>query len=133
MFGSDGIFAPENFTVAGSIVSSFPVDYNSRCAEAFKSRHGGRDEPFGLPTYIAAAVDAEAIMQACKNGTASRAEVRAKVTNIKLSKKESLLGFPVGFLKKNGRQQGPGDMGGRPTSGLQDRRRREVHPRRLEG
>ena len=119
VFGSDGTFAPGTFTGAGSIVSSFPVDYNSAALKSFKAQHGGQDEAFGLPTYTAAAVNAKAIMQACKNGTASRAEVRAKVTNIKLSKKESLLGFPVAFLKKNkGAQQGPGDMGGTADFGI---------------
>ena len=93
-------------------MSSFPVDYNSALLKKFKAQHGGQDEAFGLPTYTAALVNATAIMKACKNGTASRAEVRKNVANVKLSKKSSLLGFPVTFLSKNrGSQLGPGDMG----------------------
>lgn len=112
VFGSDGTFAPGTFTGAGSYVSSFPVDYNSALLKKFKAQHGGQDEAFGLPTYTAALVNATAIMKACKNGTASRAEVRKNVANVKLTKKASLLGFPVTFLSKNkGSQLGPGDMG----------------------
>jgi branched-chain amino acid transport system substrate-binding protein len=111
VFGSDGTFAPGTFTGAGSYVSSFPVDYNSAALKAFKAQHGGQDEAFGLPTYTAVLVNATAIMKACKNGTATRAEVRKNVIAAKLTKAEALLGFPVRFLKKNqGAQLGAGDM-----------------------
>ena len=99
----------------------------------FKAQHGGQDEAFGLPTYTAALVNATAIMKACKNGTASRAEVRKNVANVKLSKKASLLGFPVDVPEEEqGRAAGP-RRHGRPRRlrDLQDRRRREVQPRRL--
>jgi ABC-type branched-subunit amino acid transport system substrate-binding protein len=113
VFGSDGTFAPGTFNGTGSFVSAFPVDFNSAALKAYRKLHGGQDEAFGLPTYTAAAVNATAIMKACKNGTASRAEVRKNITNVKLSKKDSLLGFPVVFLKGNkGKQQAAGDMGG---------------------
>jgi branched-chain amino acid transport system substrate-binding protein len=113
VFGSDGIFAPGTFSGAGSYVSAFPVDFNSKELKAYKASHGGQDEAFGLPSYTATLVNATAIMNACKNGTASRAEVRKNVKKINISKKLSLLGFPVKFLSKNkGQQQGPGDMGG---------------------
>jgi branched-chain amino acid transport system substrate-binding protein len=119
VFGSDGTFAPGTFTGAGSYVSSFPVDYKSKALRAFKAQHGGQDEAFGLPTYTAALVNATAIMRACKNGTATRAEVRKNVANVKLSKKTSLLGFPVVFSKKNkGKFVGPGDMGGTADFGI---------------
>jgi branched-chain amino acid transport system substrate-binding protein len=119
VFGSDGTFAPGTFSGAGSYVSSFPVDYNSGLLKKFKAQHGGQDEAFGLPTYTAALVNATAIMKACKNGTASRAEVRKNIAKVKLSKKDSLLGFPVVFLSKNrGAQQGPGDMGGNADFGI---------------
>jgi branched-chain amino acid transport system substrate-binding protein len=112
VFGSDGTFAPGTFSGAGSYVSAFPVDFNSAAVKAYKKTHGGQDEAFGLPSYTAALVNAKAIMKACKNGTATRAEVRSNVKKIKLSKAESLLGFPVRFLSKNqGKQLGPGDMG----------------------
>jgi hypothetical protein len=119
VFGSDGTFAPGTFSGAGSYVSSFPVDYNSPALKAFKAQHGGQDEAFGLPTYTAALVNATAIMKSCKNGTASRAEVRQNIAKTRLSKKNSLLGFPVVFLNKNkGKFQGPGDMGGSADFGI---------------
>jgi ABC-type branched-subunit amino acid transport system substrate-binding protein len=119
VFGSDGTFAPGTFTGAGSYVSSFPVDYNSAALKAFKRQHGGQDEAFGLPTYTAALVNATAIMKACKNGTASRAEVRSWIKKTILPKAQTLLGFPVKFLSKNkGKQTGPGDMGGTADFGI---------------
>jgi branched-chain amino acid transport system substrate-binding protein len=119
VFGSDGTFAPGTFTGAGSYVSSFPVDYTSSLLKKFKAQHGGQDEAFGLPTYTAGLVNATAIMKACKNGTASRAEVRKNIAKVKLTKKASLLGFAVKFLSKNkGSQQGPGDMGGTADFGI---------------
>jgi branched-chain amino acid transport system substrate-binding protein len=111
VFGSDGIFAPGTFSGAGSYVSAFPVDFNSKELKAYRAAHGGKDEAFGLPTYTATLVNATAIMKACKNGTASRAEVRTNIKKIKLSKKLSLLGFSVSFLTKaQGSQLGAGDM-----------------------
>ena len=119
MFGSDGTFAPGTFTGAGSYVSSFPVDYNSPALKGFKRQHGGQDEAFGLPTYTAALVNATAIMKACKNGTASRAEVRSWIKKTILPKAQTLLGFPVKFLSKNkGKQTGSGDMGGTADFGI---------------
>jgi branched-chain amino acid transport system substrate-binding protein len=111
VFGSDGLFAPGTFTGRGSYVSAFPVDYNSPVLKAYKRSHGGQEEAFGLPSYTAALVNAKAIMKACKNGTATRAEVRKNIIATKLTKAESLLGFPVSFVKKNtGAQLGAGDM-----------------------
>jgi branched-chain amino acid transport system substrate-binding protein len=111
VFGSDGTFAPGTFTAVGSYVSAFPVDFSSGALKAYTKSHGGKSEAFGLPTYTAALVDATAIAKACKNGTASRAEVRKYVKKTNLAKAASLLGFPVRFLTKNaGASQGPGDM-----------------------
>jgi branched-chain amino acid transport system substrate-binding protein len=111
VFGSDGLFAPGTFTAPNSYVSSFPVDFNSAVLKAYKRTHAGKEEAFGLPSYTATWINAMAIDKACKNGTATRAEVRQNVLKAKLSAKKSLLGFPVRFLKKNfGDSQGPGDM-----------------------
>jgi branched-chain amino acid transport system substrate-binding protein len=111
VFGSDGTFAPGTFTAVGSYVSAFPIDFSSAALKAYTKGHGGKSEAFGLPTYTAALVGATAIGKACKDGTASRAEVRKFVRKTKLAKKATLLGFPVRFLTKNvGASQGPGDM-----------------------
>ena len=111
VFGSDGLFAPGTFTGNGAYVSAFPVDFNSATLKAYQRAHGGKEEAFGLPSYTAALVNAKAIAMACKNGSASRAEVRKDILKVKVAKAQSLLGFQVQFLRGNaGSSQGPGDM-----------------------
>jgi branched-chain amino acid transport system substrate-binding protein len=111
VFGSDGLFAPGTFTAPGSYVSAFPVDFNSAALKAYTKAHHGQQEAFGLPSYTATIVEATAIMKACKNGTATRAEVKKDIARVRIPKAKSLLGFPVRFLKKNtGVAQGAGDM-----------------------
>ena len=111
VFGSDGLFAPGTFTAPGSYVSAFPIDFKSAALKAYKRAHGGKEEAFGLPSYTAALVNATAIQKACKDGKATRAEVRQNILKTKLPASKTLLGFPVRFLRKNfGDSQGPGDM-----------------------
>jgi hypothetical protein len=60
-------------------------------------------------------VVAHAIQTACKagHGKTNRTAVRKAIAKVKLTAKQSLLGFPVQFLSRNkGKYQGPGDMGG---------------------
>ena len=101
LMGSDGLFDPA-FAGLGSNVydSFFPVNPSDKRVKAFKKLHGGT-ELFGAPSYVATQVVAGAIDKACANGTASRAEVRAKLRATKISKKASLLGLPIAF-DKNG-------------------------------
>src|SRR5436190_22102556 len=101
LMGSDGLFDPL-FAGLGSNVydSFFPVNPADKRVKAFKRLHGGT-ELFGAPSYVATQVVAGAIDRACANGTASRAEVRAKIKATKISKKASLLGLAVAF-DKNG-------------------------------
>jgi branched-chain amino acid transport system substrate-binding protein len=98
LMGSDGLFDPA-FSGLGSNVydSFFPLNPQDKRVKAFKKLHGGASELFGAPTYVAAQVVTGAVDRACKNGTASRAEVRAQIRKTKISKKSSLLGLPVGF------------------------------------
>jgi branched-chain amino acid transport system substrate-binding protein len=111
VFGSDGLFAPGTFTAVGSYVSAFPIDFGSAALKAYTRSHGGKAEAFGLPSYTAALVNATAIDKACRNGTASRAEVHKYIKKTKLLKARTLLGFPVRFLSRNtGASQGAGDM-----------------------
>jgi branched-chain amino acid transport system substrate-binding protein len=102
LMGSDGLFDPA-FSGLGSNVydSFFPVNPADKRVKAFKKSHGGDAELFGAPSYVATQVVATAIDKACANGTASRAEVRAKIKATKISTKASLLGLPVSF-DKNG-------------------------------
>jgi branched-chain amino acid transport system substrate-binding protein len=108
LMGSDGLFDPA-FSGLGSHVydSFFPVNPSDKRVKAFKKLHGGDSELFGAPSYVATQVVSTAIDKACANGTASRAEVRAKIKATKISKKTSLLGLPIAFDKN-------GDMVKRP-------------------
>jgi branched-chain amino acid transport system substrate-binding protein len=115
VMGSDGIDAPGQFEAHGAYVSGFPVDATSAVYKAFTKAHGGKPETFGLPTYTSVWVNATAIKMACKagHGKTTRTAVRKDLLKVKLTAKQSLLGFPVQFLNKNKSTfQGPGDMGG---------------------
>jgi branched-chain amino acid transport system substrate-binding protein len=98
LMGSDGLFDPA-FSGLGSNVydSFFPVNPSDKRVKAFKKLHGGDSELFGAPSFVATQVVAGAVDRACANGTASRAEVRAKIKTTKISAKASLLGLPVAF------------------------------------
>src|ERR687897_1263182 len=67
LFGSDGLFDPDTFRIAGSHVSFFPIDLRSGIIAAYRRGPGrGKSELFGLPSYQAAAVVGEAIDRACR-------------------------------------------------------------------
>jgi branched-chain amino acid transport system substrate-binding protein len=116
VFGSDGTDLPGTFQPNGhGYVSGFPVDFSNPAVKSFSKAHHGSQELFGLPSYTAVLVDATAIKKACTagHGKTTRAAVRKAVQKVKLTAKQSILGFPVVFLNKNkGNFQGPGDMGG---------------------
>ena len=115
VMGSDGIDAPGQFKTAGSYVSGFPVDAANPVYKSFTKAHKGQPEAFGLPTYTSIWANATAIKMACKagHGKTTRTAVRKTLLKVKLTAKQSVLGFPVQFLNKNkGVFQGPGDMGG---------------------
>ena len=115
VMGSDGIDAPGQFTTHGAYVSGFPVDASNPVYKAFTKAHKGQPEAFGLPTYTSIWANATAIKMACKagHGKTTRKAVRKKLLKVKLTAKQSVLGFPVKFLNANkGTFQGPGDMGG---------------------
>jgi ABC-type branched-subunit amino acid transport system substrate-binding protein len=99
LMGSDGLFDPL-FAGLGSNVydSFFPLNPADKRVAAFKKIHKAT-ELFGAPSYVAAQVVTGAIDRACKNGTASRAEVRAQIKKTNIPAKVSLLGLPVAFDK----------------------------------
>src|SRR5206468_470359 len=99
LMGSDGLFDPQ-FSGLGNTVydSFFPLNPSDPRVAAFKKSHKGT-ELFGAPSYVAAQVVTGAIDRACKNGTASRAEVRAQIKKTKIAASASLLGLQVGFDK----------------------------------
>ncbi len=99
LMGSDGLFEAEYASVGTNVyATSFPTSPKNPVVLAFRRSHGDF-ESFGTPTYVAAQVIGGAIDRACKNGTASRAEVRAQVKKTNL--KKTVLGLNVKF-NKNG-------------------------------
>jgi branched-chain amino acid transport system substrate-binding protein len=111
LFGSDGLFDPDNFRIAGSYVSFFPIDLKHRAITQYRrGPGGGKSDLFGLPTHEATKVVARAIDRACLNGTATRREVRNNITRTFIPKSQSLLGFQIRFMRRVAAPLGPGDM-----------------------
>jgi len=105
LFGSDGLFAPGAWKITGSYDSFFPINSADAVVKAYAKGHKGDGEFFGAPSYVAAQVVVGANTKACKDGKATRAEVRKLVASTKL--KTSILGLPVSF-KASGDLKGGG-------------------------
>jgi branched-chain amino acid transport system substrate-binding protein len=105
LFGSDGLFAPGAWKITGSYDSFFPVNSANPIVSAYAKAHKGDGEYFGAPSFVATQVVVGAITKACKDGKATRAEVRKLVAKTKLS--GSILGLPVSF-KASGDLKGGG-------------------------
>jgi branched-chain amino acid transport system substrate-binding protein len=111
LFGSDGLFDPDNFKIPGSYISFFPINLRSPIIAAYRRGPGrGKSELFGLPSYQAADVVGRAIDRACRNGTATRAEVRRNINRTNLTQRQSLVGFRIRFVQRRSGVLGPGDM-----------------------
>ena len=111
LFGSDGLFDPDNFKIAGSYVSFFPINLSSPVIAAYRRGPGkGKSELFGLPSLQAADVVGRAIDKACANGTATRGEVRKFINRTDIPKAQSYVGFRVKFVQTKRGVLGPGDM-----------------------
>jgi branched-chain amino acid transport system substrate-binding protein len=107
LMGSDGLFDPLFSSLGSNVYDSFfPVNPADARVKAFKKIYKGT-ELFGAPSYVAAQVVTGAIDRACKDGKASRAEVRAQLKKTNIAVKTSLLGLPLKFDKR-------GDMVKRP-------------------
>jgi branched-chain amino acid transport system substrate-binding protein len=103
LFGSDGLFDPSTWKIAGSYDSFFPVSPTDATVKSYAKAHGGDGQYFGAPSYVAAQVVVGAVTRACADGKATRAEVRKQIAKTKL--KSSILGLPVAF-------QASGDLKG---------------------
>jgi branched-chain amino acid transport system substrate-binding protein len=108
LFGSDGLFAPGIWKIAGSYDSAFPYNPTDPAVKAYIKAHKGDGEFFGLPSYVAAQVVVTAVTKACADGKATRAEVRKAIAKMKL--KTSILGFPVSFVR-TGEMRAPATFG----------------------
>jgi branched-chain amino acid transport system substrate-binding protein len=98
LMGADGLF-DDSFAAVGSHVydTNFPLNPKSKLITGFKKLHGGNGEYFGAPTYAATQVVATAVDKACADGTASRAEVRAKIRATNIPAGASLIGVALRF------------------------------------
>jgi len=101
LFGSDGLFDPSNFKIAGSFLSFFPVSANSPIVTAYKRSHGQKPDFFGAPMYEAVHAVAQAIQNSCANRRTSRAEVRAQLRRVSFGARTTVLGIPISF-NRNG-------------------------------
>jgi branched-chain amino acid transport system substrate-binding protein len=110
LFGSDGLFAPGVWKIAGSYDSAFPYDPANKVVTTYVKAHNGNGEFFGLPSYVAAQVVVGAVTRACKagHGKTTRAAVRKQIAKTNL--KSSILGFPVAF-QKSGEMKAPAAFG----------------------
>lgn len=111
LFGSDGLFDPDNFRIPGSFISFFPINLRSGIIAAYRrGPGGGKSELFGLPSYQAADVVGRAIDRACANGSATRREVRGFINRTNIPQARSLVGFRIRFVQRRRGVLGPGDM-----------------------
>jgi branched-chain amino acid transport system substrate-binding protein len=100
IFGTDGLFSPGTFTIAGSYVSSFGPDITGIPADASivataKAKYGSFGT-FGPPVFAGTHVLDEAIASVCKAGhTPTRANVLAAVKTT--NEPTSILGQPISF------------------------------------
>ena len=102
IFGSDGLFAPDDFHIAGSFVSSFAPDITGlddpaiqELAQAYQQEYGDFGT-FGPPTFEATRVLMTAIHSLCEEGEEpSREAVLERVAETDLQ--DSILGFPITF------------------------------------
>jgi branched-chain amino acid transport system substrate-binding protein len=99
IFGSDGLFSPDDFSIEGSYVSAFAPDITSipeskEIADAYTKEYG-EFGTFGPPTYAAMEVVANAILAACEEGDPSREAVNEQIRNVEIP--DSLLGQPIKF------------------------------------
>jgi branched-chain amino acid transport system substrate-binding protein len=102
LMGADGLF-DSSFATVGSHVydTNFPLNPKSKIITGFRKLHGGDGEYFGAPTFAATQVVATATDKACKNGIATRAEVRAAIRSTRIPAALSVIGVALRF-NRNG-------------------------------
>jgi branched-chain amino acid transport system substrate-binding protein len=100
IFGTDGLYSPDQFKIPGSYVSSFAPDITSipedkTIAAQAKAKFGAFGT-FGPPVYAATHVIDEAIAAVCKGGDSpSRKNVLDQIK--KTNEPSSILGQPIKF------------------------------------
>lgn len=104
IFGSDGLFSPDDFKIAGAYVSSFAPDITGlddpaiqELVTAFQDEYGDFGT-FGPPTYAATTVVMEAATAICEGGEEPTREAMVEQiaqTNLP----DSILGQPISFTE----------------------------------
>jgi len=99
IFGSDGLFSPDDFSAEGAYVSSFAPDITAlpeqaELVEAYTEQYG-EFGTFGPPTYAATQVALTAVLAACEAGDVSREAVLEQVGDVTIT--DSILGAPLTF------------------------------------
>jgi branched-chain amino acid transport system substrate-binding protein len=103
LFGTDGDWAPGQFEINGSYVSSFApniAEIHKPIDQAVVRGVGkyGAFGPFGVPAYEATHVIMRAIANVCaKGGTPNRSNVLAQVKKTYISASNNVLGIPIAF------------------------------------
>jgi branched-chain amino acid transport system substrate-binding protein len=98
--GTDGLYSPSSFTIAGSYVSSFGPDITAIPADAAIVAQAKATFPkfgtFGPPVYAATHVVDQAIASVCKSGqTPTRSNVLAAIKTT--DEPTSIIGQPIKF------------------------------------
>jgi branched-chain amino acid transport system substrate-binding protein len=104
IFGSDGLFSPDDFKIAGSYVSSFAPDITGlddpaiqELATAFEEEYGDFGT-FGPPTFAATTVVMEAATTVCEGGEEpTREAILEQMPQTDME--ESILGQPIRFTE----------------------------------
>jgi branched-chain amino acid transport system substrate-binding protein len=104
IFGSDGLFSPDDFKIAGAYVSSFAPDITGLddpaiqdLVAAFEDEYGDFGT-FGPPTFAATTVVMEAATAVCEGGEEpTREAVLEAMDQTDLA--ESILGQPIAFTE----------------------------------
>jgi branched-chain amino acid transport system substrate-binding protein len=102
IFGSDGLFSPDDFTIDGSYVSSFAPDItgieeSADLVEAYTAEYGDFGT-FGPPTYAAANVILTAMSDLCEGGDElTREAIVAQIGETSID--DSILGGSLSFTE----------------------------------
>jgi branched-chain amino acid transport system substrate-binding protein len=104
IFGSDGLFSPDDFKIAGAYVSSFAPDITGLddpaiqdLVAAFEDEYGDFGT-FGPPTFAATTVVMEAAVAACEGGEEPTREAVLEQMDA-TDMPESILGQPIAFTE----------------------------------
>jgi branched-chain amino acid transport system substrate-binding protein len=104
IFGSDGLFSPEDFKIAGSYVSSFAPDITGlddpaiqEMVAAFEDEYGDFGT-FGPPVFAATTVVMEAATAICEGGEEPTREAMIEQMD-QTDLPESILGQPIAFTE----------------------------------